>query len=95
MEGGRGGVMNYELIAILFDGLVLVIVLSSLPLGTAFIVGVISSILQTATQIQEQTISLIAKWVAIVMVFLIFGAWMGEQLVDFFVLSFSSRDRSW
>ncbi|MDR2337765.1 MAG: flagellar biosynthetic protein FliQ [Deltaproteobacteria bacterium] len=87
--------MNYELIAILFDGLVLVIVLSSLPLGTAFIVGVISSILQTATQIQEQTISLIAKWVAIVMVFLIFGAWMGEQLVDFFVLSFSSRDRSW
>jgi flagellar biosynthesis protein FliQ len=62
-------------------------VLSSLPLGTALVVGIISSILQTATQIQEQTISLIAKWVAIIVVFFFFGGWIGEQLIDFFVLS--------
>jgi flagellar biosynthesis protein FliQ len=79
--------MDSELIHVLFDGLVLVIVISAIPLGTALVVGIISSILQTATQIQEQTISLISKWAAIILVFLFLGGWIGEQLVDFFVMS--------
>jgi flagellar biosynthesis protein FliQ len=87
--------MNHELIGILFNGLALVIMISSLPLGTALLVGVISAILQTATQIQEQTISLIAKWVAIIVVFLLFGTWIIEQLVDFFALSLSGREWLW
>jgi flagellar biosynthesis protein FliQ len=56
----------------------------SLPvLGASLIVGLIISILQATTSIQEQTISFVPKLIAIVLAIVIFGGWMTGSLMDF------------
>ena len=71
----------------LSNGIVLAITLSVIPLATACVVGILASIIQVATQIQEQTISILAKLIALVIVFAVCGTWMGEELVSFFSIS--------
>lgn len=46
-------------------------------------VGLVISILQVVTQIQEMTLTFIPKLVTVVVVFLIAGAWMIEVVVGF------------
>ncbi len=46
-------------------------------------VGLIISIFQALTQIQEQTLTFVPKVVAIVLVFLLLGSWMTNSLVKF------------
>jgi flagellar biosynthetic protein FliQ len=52
-------------------------------LGIALVVGLIVSILQTVTQIQEQTLSFAPKIIAVFVGLLIFGPWMLTHLIDF------------
>ena len=75
------------MLEILSNGIVLAITLSAIPLATACAVGILAGIVQVATQIQEQTISILAKLIALVIVFAICGAWMGEELVNLFSAS--------
>ncbi|MFN4307726.1 flagellar biosynthesis protein FliQ [Sulfurihydrogenibium azorense] len=48
-----------------------------------FIVGLIISIFQAATQINEMTITFVPKIVAAVIGLIIFGSWMTTELVDY------------
>jgi flagellar biosynthetic protein FliQ len=48
-----------------------------------FLVGLIVSIFQSATQIQEMTLSYIPKLIAAYVVILLLGAWMLNKLLDF------------
>jgi flagellar biosynthesis protein FliQ len=58
--------------------------LISLPiLGASLIIGLIISILQATTSIQEQTLSFVPKLIAIVLAIVIFGGWMTGTLMDF------------
>lgn len=52
-------------------------------LGIALVVGLVVSILQTVTQIQEQTLSFAPKIIAVFAGLLIFGPWMLKQLMEF------------
>jgi flagellar biosynthetic protein FliQ len=52
-------------------------------LGLALIVGLIVSIFQATTQIQEQTLAFVPKIVAVFLAVLIFGPWILNVLVDF------------
>ncbi|MFF2448088.1 flagellar biosynthesis protein FliQ [Neobacillus novalis] len=52
-------------------------------LGIALVVGLIVSIIQTVTQIQEQTLSFAPKIIAVFLGLLVFGPWMLTHLVDF------------
>jgi flagellar biosynthetic protein FliQ len=55
----------------------------ALPLlGVALIVGLLISILQAVTQIQEQTLSFIPKILGMVAVIAIAGPWMLGTIVD-------------
>jgi len=45
-------------------------------LGTSLLVGLLVSIFQAMTQIQEQTLSFIPKVVAVIAVLLLLGPWM-------------------
>jgi len=45
-------------------------------LGTALLVGLLVSIFQAMTQIQEQTLTFIPKVIAVVAVLLVMGPWM-------------------
>jgi flagellar biosynthetic protein FliQ len=56
----------------------------SLPLlGVGLLVGVLISIIQAVTQIQEQTLSFIPKVLAMAAVLVIGGPWMLNQLLSY------------
>ena len=60
------------------------LLLVSLPtLLLSLIVGLVISLFQAVTQIQETTIAFIPKIVVTFLSLLIFGAWMIGKLVDF------------
>ena len=54
-------------------------------LVAGLIVGVSISIMQTATSIQEQTLTFIPKILAVVVSFVLFMPWMMNTLLDFSV----------
>ena len=56
----------------------------SMPLlGVGLIVGVLISIIQAVTSIQEQTLALIPKVVAMAVVLVVGGPWMLNQLLSY------------
>lgn len=62
----------------------MVAVMVSAPiLGIGLIVGLIVSIFQAATQIQEMTLTFVPKILAIIAAVVIFGPWMLTSLVNF------------
>jgi len=52
-------------------------------LGTALLVGLIVSVFQAATQIQEMTLTFVPKIAAVVATLIIFGPWMMNLMVTF------------
>lgn len=46
-------------------------------------VGLVISVIQAATSINEQTMTFVPKLVVIALVLIIFGGWMLQQMVDF------------
>ena len=61
----------------------LAILVSAPLLLAALIVGVLISLFQAATQINEMTLSFVPKLLVLVAVLLLAGPWMLELLVDF------------
>lgn len=60
------------------------ILLAAAPvLAFSLVVGLTVSILQAATQIQEQTLSFVPKLLAVGAALALFGSWMLRVLVDF------------
>lgn len=57
---------------------------------TAFIVGLLVSVFQAATQIHEMTITFIPKIVATVVAMIIFGSWMFIMLTEYFKETFNN-----
>ena len=63
-----------------------VIVKTSAPmLLVSLIVGLIISIFQTITSIQEQTLTFVPKFLAIMLVMVICGGWMLNNMTELFV----------
>lgn len=76
--------MSVDFIADLANRALLVTLLVSAPiLGLGLVVGVLVSIFQAVTQIQEMTLSFIPKIIAIFVAVLIFGKWMMLILLNF------------
>ena len=65
------------------EALLMVMMVSAPMLGLGLLVGILVSIFQATTQIQEQTLSFIPKIIAIFAAFLVFGPWMLNLLVDY------------
>ena len=65
------------------EALLLVLVLSLPPIGLSMVVGLIISIFQAATQIQEQTLTFVPKMVAVFGLLAALGFWMVATLVRF------------
>lgn len=61
----------------------LTLLLSAPLLLSALAIGLVVSIFQAATQINEQTLSFIPKLVGIFVVLVIAGPWMVTMMVDF------------
>jgi flagellar biosynthetic protein FliQ len=56
---------------------------------TALVIGLIVSIFQAATQINEATLTFIPKLVGVFLALIIAGPWMLEVMVDYMRLMFS------
>ncbi|MFQ6096466.1 MAG: flagellar biosynthesis protein FliQ [Armatimonadota bacterium] len=52
-------------------------------LGCALLVGVVVSLLQAATQVQEMTLTFVPKIAALAVVLVLVGPWMLRSLMDF------------
>ena len=52
-------------------------------LAVALVAGILVSVFQAVTQIQEMTMTFIPKIVAAALALLLFGPWMLQSLVDF------------
>jgi len=73
----------------IFRGAIVQILLLSTPvLAVSMVVGLIISIFQATTSIQEQTISFVPKLFAIMIVLVFLGPWMMGTLADYTVALF-------
>ncbi|AHH10441.1 flagellar biosynthesis protein FliQ [Borrelia coriaceae] len=66
-----------------------IIILSAPMLITALIVGLLVSIFQAVTSIQDQTLSFIPKIIIILLTLVIFGPWILKKLMQFAIVIFS------
>ena len=62
-------------------------------LAIALIVGLLVSIFQATTQIQEQTLAFIPKIVAVMLGLIFFGPWMLSTILSFTTELFSNLNR--
>ena len=65
------------------QGLYLLLMVAAPVLLTVLVVGLVVSIFQAATQINEATLSFVPKMIAAVAVLMIAGPWMLSTLVEF------------
>jgi flagellar biosynthetic protein FliQ len=70
------------------DALWLILVLSLLPLLASLIVGLVVSLFQALTQIQEQTLTFVPKIIATILVIMITAGWMMDTLREFAINAF-------
>lgn len=65
------------------EALMLMLWASLPPIGASLVVGLLMSLFQATTQIQESTLSVVPKLVAAVVALVLAGPWIGGQLVVF------------
>lgn len=65
------------------DAIFHILILSAPMLLSALIVGLVISVFQATTQIQEQTLSFVPKVLAIFLVLMLAGPWLLTTLVEF------------
>lgn len=70
-------------IKIMRESLMTVLIVSAPILGVGMFVGLIVSIIQTTTSIQEQTLTFVPKIVAIFLTIILLGSWMIRVLVNY------------
>ncbi|HIC96838.1 MAG TPA: flagellar biosynthesis protein FliQ [Aquificaceae bacterium] len=76
--------MSPDLVVSLGQKALEVAVLLAMPVLLAtFIVGLVVSVFQAATQIQEMTLAYIPKIVAAMVTLFLLGGWMMEKIVSF------------
>lgn len=65
------------------DALVISLVISAPVLGVGLVFGLLISIIQAVTQIQDQTISIVPKIFAMVITGVFFIPWVTSQLLEY------------
>ncbi|MCW6031698.1 flagellar biosynthesis protein FliQ [Pantoea sp. JK] len=73
---------------ILAQGLKLVLMISAVAIVPSLITGLLVSIFQATTQINEQTLSFLPRLTMTLLVLVFAGKWMLTQLIDFTQLIF-------
>lgn len=72
------------------EAMFLIIKVSLPVLLVSLIVGLIVSIFQTVTSIQEQTLTFVPKIIAIFLALALFGQWMMNSMVEYMTQLWSS-----
>ncbi|CAI8905636.1 flagellar biosynthesis protein FliQ [Priestia megaterium] len=86
--------MNGEFVISLAEkGVYTILIVSGPLLLLALVVGLIISIFQATTQIQEQTLAFVPKIVAVLVGIVFFGPWMLSKMIAFTYEIFSNLYR--
>ena len=76
--------MNFDDIQELGQRAMLLTLMLAAPMLVAgIVVGLVISVLQSVTQIQEMTLTFVPKIVAVMVVFLIFLPWMSDTMTQY------------
>ena len=72
------------------QALILVLLLSMPPIIVATVVGVLVSLLQALTQVQEQTLGFAVKLIVVTLVLLVTAGWTGAEMYKYTVRIFDT-----
>ena len=81
---------DIQVIELIREAVMTVFYVSAPPLLMGLSVGIIVSIFQTVTSIQEPTLAFVPKIVAVMLSLVLFGNFMLSKLMSFFILLFES-----
>lgn len=85
-KGKRGGFMTVETVVDIMQSALYTIIITAAPLLLiSLVVGLIISIFQTATSIQEQTLTFVPKIVAVFCGMMMVGSWMINTMITYMV----------
>jgi type III secretion protein S len=65
------------------EALLVALLLSAPPLLAALLVGLVTGLLQAATQLQEHAIGAVPRIAAVIAALIVSGPWMGARLARF------------
>ena len=65
------------------NALIVALIISAPILGIGVLVGLAISLIQAVTQIQDQTISIVPKIVAMIGVAILFVPWLTQRIVEY------------
>ena len=83
--------MNMEAVADMTQQALYLIIKVSIPvLLVSLVIGLLISIFQTVTSIQEQTLTFVPKIICVFLALIFLGNWMMTNMVDFMVELWSS-----
>lgn len=72
------------LVTLLVETLYLIIKVSAPMLIVSLVVGLLISVIQTVTSIQEQTLTFVPKLLAIFLTLMLTGNWIMKNITDYF-----------
>ncbi|MGI6561631.1 MAG: flagellar biosynthesis protein FliQ [Clostridia bacterium] len=72
-----------DAVTVIQQALLTVIEVAAPVLAAGLVIGIIVSIIQAATQVNEQSLGFITKIIAIFLALIFFGPWMINKLTDF------------
>ena len=70
------------------DALMMTLLLGAPMLGVSLVVGLVVSLFQAVTQLNEMTLTFVPKLLALTLVFVLLGPWMLQQIIHFTVRLF-------
>jgi flagellar biosynthetic protein FliQ len=80
-----------DLVTLAQQGLVLSLLVSLPVLLVAAAVGLVSSIFQAATQVQDAALGHLPKFIAVSIALALAGPWMGRQIMAFTLRAFGAE----
>ena len=75
--------MSATLLHLAREALVLALLVSAPSLGAALVVGLVTGLLQAATQLQDHAIGAVPRIAAVMAALLVSAPWMGARLARF------------
>ena len=76
--------MNIELVTEIANRALYLVIKTSLPvLLVSLVVGLVVSIFQTVTSIQEQTLTFVPKIIAVFLALMVMGGWMLNNIIEY------------
>ncbi len=83
--------MNENIVIDIAKQAIYLVIKTSAPMLLAsLVIGLIVSILQTVTSIQEQTLTFVPKLIAVFLIIMLFGGWILTSLKEYMVELYSN-----